>query len=736
MTWKRCCIVAVLQFFWIANANAQPAIFWFNDPVGPDETVLVTGADLNEVTSATVVRLPDQGSTSVAEQETPVTILQANPLSLKFVIPKEFAPGIYRFTLNYERGSLTRRLNLPTIYWTQGNLGETASPNGWIQIFGRDIVRRADRAQLELLRDGESAPVKIAPTKGDLWRAEFRVPNDVAPGSYKLRLFNGDGAAGEWVDAGRLTIRLPDPEPTQSFDVRAYGAIGDGTVDATRAVKAAIDAARDSGGGVVFFPRGRYLLSEMLIIPPNVRLQGERTDLVNLVWPDFVTPPPSLLQGTTRFSIEDLTIYASNHFHVISGGFSSGFGLGDIAAPDAADIAIRRVRIRASAFRGHMDPETTASRMNVYLRNFHDGAPSTIRLSGDRIEVSDCDVVGSGHSLRLFKATNAVITGNILSNGRLGTYLLLGSRHVIFENNLVTGADLQATGGGISTVSKSVTASENIFIGRNTFKAFYGWDREAVTSDGPAGYYFGHAESTSPSALSLPDAPDPYPATSDWTGALVMVVNGRGAGQYGRIASFVHGASGLSVTLDRPLQVPLDASSEITIVQAQEHYLIIDNSFEDTGVAVQSFGTALGHVIAGNRSTRTSGFAAIGLSYGHFQPCWRVQILDNHILEGNVYRAGPDENVLSNEALIFVRANQTATTAGRPPLVQAVIVRGNRLDQDAHIQIQGFSAASPGIRDVVVEANTTGPSRVGLVIDQGVAYWLSRGNVEAPRIPR
>ncbi len=158
--------------------------------------------------------------------------------------------------------------------------------------------------------------------------------------------------------------------------------------------------------------------------------------------------------------------------------------------------------------------------------------------------------------------------------------------------------------------------------------------------------------------------------------------------------------------------------------------------FEDTGVAAQSFGTALGHVIAGNRSNRTSGFAAIGLSYGHFQPCWRIQILDNHILEGNVYRAGPDRDVLSNEAMIFVRANQTATTAGRPPLVQAVILRGNQLDHDAHITVQGFSAASPGVRDVVIEANTTGPSRVGLVVDRGVASWLARRNVEAPRIGR
>jgi hypothetical protein len=144
----------------------------------------------------------------------------------------------------------------------------------------------------------------------------------------------------------------------------------------------------------------------------------------------------------------------------------------------------------------------------------------------------------------------------------------------------------------------------------------------------------------------------------------------------------------------------------------------------------------LGHVIAGNRSNRTSGFAAFGMSYGHFQPSWQVQILDNQILEGNVYRAGPDRSVFSNEAAIIVQGNQTVTEAGRPPLVQAVIVRGNRLMQDAYIKIMGFSPASPGVRDVVVEANTIGPSRVGMLVDRGVAWWLGRRNVEERRIQK
>lgn len=732
MDWKWVAILAIFQFTWIGNASAQPAIFWFNDPVGPDETVLVTGADLNEVTSVTVARVQDRGSTRTADQETAVAILQPNPQSLKFVIPKEFTPGIYRFTMAHAQGSLAGHINLPTIYWTQGDLGDGVSPGGWIQAFGRNIIRQSNRAGLMLLPEGGSAPIKAILGKGDLWRGAFRVPDHVPPGQYRLRLSNGDGGDSEWIDAGSVNVRVPEPEPPRSFDVRAYGAIGDGKFDSTRAIKAAIEAASQSGGGTVYLPRGRYLVSDTLVIPPHVGIRGERIDLVNLLWPDFASPPAALIQGSSHFSVENLTIYASNHLHVISGGFL----FRDNQAPDAGDITIRRVRIRASAFRGLIDMEAAIQRMKDFHRILPDGAPDTIRLTGNRIEVSDCDILGSGHSLRLVKATNAIVSGNILNNGRDGTYFLLGSRRIIFTDNLVTAADLQSTGGGISTLSRYVSASENIFVGGNTFKAIYGAYREALTTDGPGGYYFGHAESDSRNDLRLVDAPNPYPPNQNWAGAMVMVVNGRGAGQYGRIASTTGAASKTSVTLDRPLQVALDRTSEITIVQAHENYLFIDNSFEDTGVAAQSFGSGLGHVIANNRSSRTSGFAAIGLSYGHFQPCWRVQMLNNHILEGNVYRAGPNVDVFSNEAQIFIRANQSATATGRPPLVQTVIVRGNQFDQDAHIRIEGFSETSPGVRDVVIEANTIGPSRVGLVVDRGVAFWLARRNVEAGRIAK
>lgn len=212
MTRNRAVIVALFQLLWMAEATAQSAMFWFNDPVGPDETVLVTGAELDKITSVTVARI-GEGPARETGQETSVPILQANPLSLKFTIPEQFTPGIYRFKLTHAHGTLSGRINLPTIYWTQGNLGDEVSPAGWLQVFGRNIVRQASRAQLLLLPEVGSAPTKAILTKGDLWRGSFRIPDQVSPGRYKLRLHNGDGGDSEWVDLGSIVVRSPHRTP-------------------------------------------------------------------------------------------------------------------------------------------------------------------------------------------------------------------------------------------------------------------------------------------------------------------------------------------------------------------------------------------------------------------------------------------------------------------------------------------------------------------------------------------
>lgn len=58
-----------------------------------------------------------------------------------------------------------------------------------------------------------------------------------------------------------------------AFNVKEYGAVGDGTTDDTAAIQNAIDDASAAGGGVVFFPQGAYKVTS-LTLESYVSLKG------------------------------------------------------------------------------------------------------------------------------------------------------------------------------------------------------------------------------------------------------------------------------------------------------------------------------------------------------------------------------------------------------------------------------------------------------------------------------
>ena len=59
------------------------------------------------------------------------------------------------------------------------------------------------------------------------------------------------------------------------FNVRNYGAKGNGTTDDAPAIKKAIDAAQKANGGIVYLPSGMYRMNSGVDVPMGVSLRGE-----------------------------------------------------------------------------------------------------------------------------------------------------------------------------------------------------------------------------------------------------------------------------------------------------------------------------------------------------------------------------------------------------------------------------------------------------------------------------
>ena len=108
---------------------------------------------------------------------------------------------------------------------------------------------------------------------------------------------------------------LPDPEGNKRFDVKTYGAKGDGMAIDTPAINKAIDAANASGGGTVRFPPGTYACYS-IHLKSNVVLYLEpgATILAASVPEGGATPAPYDAAESNK-PWETYQDYGHNHWH-------------------------------------------------------------------------------------------------------------------------------------------------------------------------------------------------------------------------------------------------------------------------------------------------------------------------------------------------------------------------------------------------------------------------------------
>lgn len=87
-----------------------------------------------------------------------------------------------------------------------------------------------------------------------------------------------------------------------AYNVREFGAVGDGVHDDTDAIQKALDHANKKNGGIVFLPCGRYCIGGSLQIAPDVVLEGSFRSPVSHIQAE-IYPGPIAPQGPQRGTI-------------------------------------------------------------------------------------------------------------------------------------------------------------------------------------------------------------------------------------------------------------------------------------------------------------------------------------------------------------------------------------------------------------------------------------------------
>jgi len=726
-----------------------PCIFWHSDPVNPNETVVISGGNFAPDAVVELGVVTGKGKADQPEW-TSVKPLQATESSMKAVIPAGWPLGIYACRVKQGKSvSKTVYVNAPDVWWKQGDEGvDRTRQGGWLRLLGKCLDFEGQASVSLVAESGSKEVISLEMENCSGFSLKAKIPASLAPGKYRVLVSNGKGGKEGVRDAGLLEALPVKAAPKATISVLDMGADPTGMKDCTVAIVQVIERLSMIGGGVVYFPSGRYRIDgtlrsgtwikSPLFIPENITLRGEGQDLVSLWWPDQEKALPTLIDGRNDFGIEDLTIYTQGHHSTIITGSNN--------------VRIHNVRIRA----------------NYYYMITTEGGPHHVRsvtpparltcgpailLWGENNQVTDCDIFHSttAFDLRLGR-------GNLIANNAIrvcNMHRLYGACEMIFENNVHTGNSLTAGGSDISLFMGASIAKQVYYAG-NCSSHVYGGDHEALTLDGHVSAYFGKVKKIEADSFALAgklfdDIPGQGIVT-DMHAMAVFIVDGTGAGQYRWVTSY----EGNRVTIDREWDQAPDETSFVNIGGFNGRHLFINNTAIDAGTIIQLYPPNCECIVAGNRSIRSSNINSLGkfgklkdTNYIRVENSWYNQFLDNHVVVGNTWGGGStqidrwiggectlnvwgwevyfyttdlgeDQDVFLTPEVLKTITGETKLRARSIPASRFQIIRRYRVDNNSSIRIHG------SVADVLIEGCDLNRSRKGIRIDMEMDYQQPR----------
>jgi polygalacturonase len=453
---------------------------------------------------------------------------------------------------------------------------------GRFAIYGRNLTIGAGQA-LAYLVAPDGTGEWLHPVDANPYRLTFDAPVQ-ASGVYQVWLHNGGGGRLGWSGPLALTLGVGETAfSAMTFDVKRYGAVGDGIHDDGQAIEDALAAASLRPPATVYFPPGVYVSSRAFAAPSGVRWLGA---------------------GRERSVLR-----------LISPLDAAGF---IYAGDDRSDISIERMAVEADGMIAEHDRalvRLTGARIRISEARLSSWGAMTMWLTVDGLAVAGSEIIGSGSFLpssRQFSITDTLF--RMTNDGEAAIASWGGQDIAMTGNRLLNADESRPDGNGIGRlfVAQPHRGSvRNLYFSGN--ETVNGAPRDCAAVDCNKGEQIlfefgsvvleGRAKALGASGVTFPHA-------IAAEGLDVVVAGGRGVGQRRRVVSARDGA----LTLDRPWDVRPDlATSLFYVTPVAERAVVFRNRFrgrathsehDSNSTAVLVWGLCYDMVVADNDIAR------------------------------------------------------------------------------------------------------------------------------------
>lgn len=647
-----------------------PVIIQVSEGVKPGDVLSLYGEGLL-AGQTTVTFHPLRG----IDQQLPVVQDEAAGQFARVLLPTNLSPEDATITVQNPYGSTKVVINQVIPTWLSD---EVAYPGLHLQLFGRNLDTRAfhgrGQTQVRLVKQDTNAvanhdddAIVIDPAKVTAYAVDFTVPRRARPGSYTVQVRNSEQAPWATMPGGNLPIVAAkahgDPlglnvswsqdfNWNKVYNVRHYGAVGNGVTDDTAAIQAGIEDVANKGGGVLFFPNGTYTFTH-LAIRSGVVLEGQSRTGVTLQYAKTGTGGPSavvregdaitkglfgvanmtfILQPgtvlTSRLIMLDFEIPRSNYFNL----------------PDDQQTSTRMfvdaVTVNESLTDTHVGPACIIDGKdqvlfaNDYFKGFAAVTFDVFLLHGATMRNNTIEYASGAPSNA---TSNFIFEGNHLIGHYIASVYTQSSLHGVEESiNMRPVTNLYWANNVIENFNTPLTGND----GESMFVETGGGDANLMEGQ------IASATTTTATVNPLCTLPGESFDTAVNGGSAqweIMITGGRGLGEERSIVSH----NGNTVTLDQPWSVIPDQSSQFTILHLATDVVMDHNTIQNNRSAMLLYMNTYDAVIANTTSVDTMGIFgksnAVTYNSSSTQACYINPVYFSHLV-GNTL-VGPSPTV-------------------------------------------------------------------------------------------